>query len=233
MSPERKREAVLHLQERLSVSERRACQVISQPRATQRYSGVRREKDALLVCALHRLSALRPRAGYRMAAAQLRREGWKLNDKRVQRLWRAEGLRVPRRARKVRRLGGSENSTQRLRASRINEVWSYDFIFDQTEDGGRLKWLPICDEFSRESVALEVERCMESADVIRILEAAVVERGRAPDFIRSDNGPEFIAQAVQMWILNPRVQDALYQRLAVPGRTPTAKASTAGSGTSF
>lgn len=201
VSPERKRQAVLHLQESLKVSERRACQVIAQPRATQRYRGVRRAKDAPLVAALRRVSAERPRAGYRVAAAHLRREGWTLNDKRAQRLWREEGLKVPRRQRKLRRLGSSENSAQRLRATRVNEVWSYDFVFDQTEDGQRLKWLPICDEFSRESVALEVERRMESADVIRILDAAVAERGTAPDFIRSDNGPEFIAAAVQAWIL--------------------------------
>lgn len=200
VSPERKRQAVLHLQERCRASERRACRVIKQPRATQRYRGVRRDKDARLVAALRRVSERRPRAGYRMAAAHLRREGWTLNDKRVPRLWRAEGLKVPHRQRKLRRLGNSENSAQRLRATRINEVWSYDFVFDQSEDGRRLKWLPICDEFSRESVALEVERRMESSDVIRILEAAVSERGTAPDFIRSDNGPEFIAQAVQTWI---------------------------------
>jgi putative transposase len=200
VSPERKRQAVLHLQERLHASERRACRLIQQPRATQRYRGVRRDKDAPLVAALRRVSASRPRAGYRMAAAHLRREGWTLNDKRAQRLWREEGLKVPRRQRKLRRLGSSENSAQRLRATRVNEVWSYDFVFDQTEDGRRLKWLPICDEFSRESVALEVERRMESADVIRILDAAVAERGTAPEFIRSDNGPEFIAAAVQAWI---------------------------------
>jgi putative transposase len=200
VSPERKRQAVLHLQERLNVSERRACRVIQQPRATQRYRGVRRDKDAPLAAALRRVSARRPRAGFRMAAAHLRREGWTLNDKRAQRLWRLEGLKVPRRQRKLRRLGRSENSAQRLRATRVNEVWSYDFVFDQTEDGRRLKWLPICDEFSRESVALEVERRMESADVIRLLDAAVAERGTAPEFIRSDNGPEFIAQAVQTWI---------------------------------
>ncbi len=78
-------------------------------------------------------------------------------------------------------------------------MWSYDFIFDQTANGRRLKWLPICDEFSRESVALEVERRMDSRDVVRVLDAAVAERGTAPDFIRSDNGPEFLAQAVQRW----------------------------------
>ena len=87
---------------------------------------------------------------------------------------------MPRRQRKLRRLGSSANSAQRLRATRVNEVWSYDFVLDQTEDGQRLKWLLICDEFSRESVALEVERRMESAAVMRILDAAVAARGTAP-----------------------------------------------------
>ena len=116
------------------------------------------------------------------------------------RVWRREGLKVPRRQRKRQRLGTSENGTQRLSAERAGHVWSYDFIFDQTEDGRRLKWLPICDEFSRELVALEVERRMEAKDVIRILEAAIEAKGGPPEFIRSDNGPEFIARAVQEWI---------------------------------
>ncbi len=140
------------------------------------------------------------RAGYRMATALLRRDGMEINAKRVQRLWRAEGLRVPRRQRKRTRVGKSENGTQRLSAERVNQVWSYDFVMDQTEDGRRLKWLPICDEFSRECLALEVERRMEAGDVIRILDAAVAERGSVPEYIRSDNGPEFVAQAVQEWI---------------------------------
>ena len=123
-----------------------------------------------------------------------------INDKRVQRLWRQEGLKVPRRQRKRQRFGNSEGGTQRLKAERINHVWSYDFVFDQTEDGKRLKGRPICDEFSRELVALEVERRMEAGDVIRILDAAVAERETAPEFIRSDNGPEFVALAVQDWI---------------------------------
>lgn len=200
VGPERKREAVLHLQETLKVSERRACTTIRQPRATQRYRGRKRDRDVALVAELRRISAAHPRAGYRMATAHLRRSGIKVNAKRVQRLWRQEGLKVPRRQRKRQRLGHSGNGMQRKRATRVNEVWSYDFVFDQTEDGRRLKWLPICDEFSRENVALEVERRMEGGDVIRILEAAVTERGEAPDFIRSDNGPEFIAVAVQEWI---------------------------------
>lgn len=200
VSPARKREAVARLEEVLEVSERRACEVMEQPRSTQRYRGRQSGKDAALVTDLRRISAEHPRAGYRMATALLRRTGMELNAKRVQRLWRQEGLKVPRRQRKRPRLGNSEGSTQRLRAGRVNHVWSYDFVFDQTEDGRRLKWLPVCDEFSRELVALEVERRMESRDVIRILEAAVEARGGPPEFIRSDNGPEFIARAVQDWI---------------------------------
>jgi putative transposase len=200
VGPARKREAVAHLEGTLEVTERRACKVIVQPRSTQRYRGIRRDQDAALVAELRRISAAHPRAGYRMATALLRRAGMTINAKRVQRLWRQEGLKVPRRQRKRARLGSSEGGTQRLKAERVNHVWSYDFVFDQTEDGRRLKWLPICDEFSRELVALEVERRMEAKDVIRILDAAVVERGCAPEFIRSDNGPELIAQIVQEWI---------------------------------
>ena len=95
--------------------------------------------------------------------------------------------------------GQFENGTQRLQAERINQVWSYDFVFDQTESGGRLKWLPVLDEFSRECLSLEVERSMTSGGVIGILDELVAQRG-APEFIRSDNGPEFVANAVKDWI---------------------------------
>jgi putative transposase len=104
VSPERKREAVLALRECCRASERRACRVVKQPPATQRYRGCRRDKDAPLVATLCRISARRPRAGYRTVAAHLRREGWRVNNKRVQRLWRIEGLKVPRRQRKRRRM---------------------------------------------------------------------------------------------------------------------------------
>ena len=139
----RKREAVAHVEGVLEVSQRRACTTIRQPRSTQRYCGRKRSKDAALSEELRRISAEHPRAGYRMATALLRRAGMEVNAKRVQRLWRQEGLRVPRRQRKRARLGNSENGTQRLSAERVNHVWSYDFVFDQTEDGRRLKWLPI------------------------------------------------------------------------------------------
>ena len=219
VGPARKREAVRHLEDSLEVSERRACGVTGQPRATQRYRGRRRGRDAALAAELRRISATHPRAGYRMATALLRRAGMEINAKRVQRLWRQEGLRVPRRQRKRQRLGNSEGGTQRLQAERINHVWSYDFVFDQTEDGRRLKWLPICDEFSRELVALEVERRMEAKDVVRILDAAVTERGGPPEFIRSDNGPEFVALAVQDWIAR-RGFKTLYIKPRAPRQMP-------------
>ncbi len=165
-----------------------------------------------------------------MAAAQLRRQGMRVNIKRVARLWRQERLRVPQRQHKRRRLGHGGNSMQRRSATRMNEVWSYDFVFDQTEDGRRLKWLPICDEFTRESVALEVERRMEARDVVRVLAAAVAERG-APAYIRSDNGPEFIAKAVRGWTRSKASRRST-SSLAARGRTPTARASTAACETS-
>lgn len=205
VSPVRKREAVAHLERKLQVSQRRACKIINQPRSTQRYEARRPARDAKLAAELRRYALEHPRRGYRMAAAQLRRQGMKVNRKRVARLWRQEGLRVPQRQHKRRRLGHGGNSTQQRSARRVNEVWSYDFVFDQTEDGRRLKWLPICDEFTRESVALEVERRMEAKDVVRVLAAAVAERG-APAYIRSDNGPEFIAKAVREWIANQGFQ---------------------------
>jgi len=154
VSPASKREAVAHLEHKLQVSQRRACKVISQPRSTQRHASARPARDAKLTAELRRYAMEHPRRGYRMAAAHLRRQGMKINLKRVARLWRQEGLRVPQHQHKRRRLGESANSTQRRSATRINEVWSYDFVFDETADGKRLKWLPICDEFTRENVVL-------------------------------------------------------------------------------
>lgn len=205
VSPARKREAVTHLESRFEVSERRACQVIKQPRSTQRYHCRQPDLDAPLIKELRSLAARHPRWGYRRAAAQLRRSGMTVNLKRVHRLWRAAGLRVPGRQKKRSRLKGGGVSSPRRQATRRNEVWSYDFVFDQTEDGRPLKWLAVCDEHTRECVALEVGRTFRAADVVRVLEAAIAERG-APACIRSDNGPEFVAKAVKEWIAAKGIQ---------------------------
>jgi transposase InsO family protein len=138
----------------------------------------------------------------------IRRSGWVVNRKRVHRLWKQEGLRVPTRQRKKRRLGRGENGIVRRKAERPNHVWSYDFVWDQTEDGRMLKILPVVDEFSRKCFAIEVARSITAQDVIRVLERLFEEHGE-PEFIRSDNGPEFIAKVVQKW-LSERGAKTLY-----------------------
>jgi transposase InsO family protein len=126
-------------------------------------------------------------------------DGWRVNHKRVERIWREEGLRVPRKQRKKRRLGHSANGIVHHRPEFPNHVWSYDFVSDQTADGRTLKILPVLDEFTRRSLALEVGRSFRSRNVIETLERLVEEHG-APGFIRSDNGPEFIAAAIRRWL---------------------------------
>lgn len=204
VGPARKREAVSHLQRGLEMSQRRACQVVGQPRATQRYVPEAEAEEERLRARLRAFSRERPRAGYRTACGQLRQEGLRVNPKRVQRLWREEGLKVPRRQRKKRRLGTSEHGSQRRVATRPNEVWSYDFVSDQTSDGRRLRYLCVVDEFTRECLALEVRRSFPAAAVLVVLAALLAQRG-APAHLRSDNGPEFVATAVQAWLKNQGV----------------------------
>jgi transposase InsO family protein len=140
-----------------------------------------------------------PRYGYRRITALLRREGWSVNIKRVHRLWRREGLKVPQIRRKRRRLGHGENGCARRRSERPNHVWSYDFLYDQTADGRQLKILPVVDEYTRECLTIEVERGMDAEAVVSTLEYLFEVRGE-PEHIRSDNGPEFIAEAVRSWL---------------------------------
>lgn len=187
------------MEKQLAVSERRACRTLSQPRGTQRYQPRRLEKDKPLIDALNDLSRTHPRYGYRRITALLRADGWPVNRKRVQRLWRQEGLKVPPKQRKRRRLGCSQNRCTRRRAEHINHVWTYDFLMDRTEDGRRLKLLVIVDEFTRENLSIDVERHITAHDVIETLAYLFAVRG-APKYLRSDNGPEFIAQAIQRWL---------------------------------
>jgi putative transposase len=146
------------------------------------------------------LSRENPRYGYRRVWALLRREGLEVNKKRVHRLWKEEGLKVPDKQHKRRRLlGNSENGCKRKRAEYKDHVWSYDFVIDRTEDGRRLKIMPIVDEYSRECLTMEAQRSITAEDVVRTLAALFEQRGE-PAYIRSDNGPEFIAQAVKQWL---------------------------------
>jgi putative transposase len=185
--------------ETLNTSERQACRALSQLRSTQRFTPNERADDKTLIERMLALVGEHPRYGYRRICALLRGEGWRVNRKRVYRLWRQEGLKVPRKQRKRRRLGNSGNGCVRHQSEHIDHVWSYDFVMDQTIDGRPLKLLPIVDEYTRECLSLDVARSIKSADVIETLRHLFAVRG-APRFIRSDNGPEFIAHAVRDWL---------------------------------
>ncbi len=163
--------------DRLGVSERWACRVVGQHRSTERYAPKRAEDDQTLRAELREFSRERQRWGYRRAHHHLRQMGWDVNRKRVQRLWREEGLRVPQRRRKRRRLGSSTVPAERLRAERANHVWAFDFQFDQTADGRALKLLNIVDEFTRESLVMLVERSIDAETVVQALERLCGERG--------------------------------------------------------
>ena len=178
------------LVDRLGLSERRACEIATQHRSTQRREPRRPDDDQALRARLRKLSTDHPRWGYRRAHGHLLTEGYSLNRKRVQRIWRQEGLRVPRRSKKRRRLGVSTaEGASRLRSERPNQVWALDFQFDATTDGRQIKFLNIVDEFTREALAICCERSIDADETVAVLERLVTERGLAPENVRSDNGP--------------------------------------------
>lgn len=192
--------SVEHVQKKLKVSQRRACSVLGQPRMTQRYKTQRADDEGALVTRIHELVGQHPRFGYRRIWAILKyQEGWRVNRKRIWRLWQQEHLKVPQRQHKKRRLGTSDNSIIRQRAMHKDDVWAIDFIFDRTANGRSLKWLSVIDEHTRECLALEVSRSMNAKDVIDVLNELIQIRG-VPKHIRSDNGPEFIAEAIRNWL---------------------------------
>jgi putative transposase len=181
------------------ISERRLCRVLGQPRSTQRYMVKVRDDEAMIVKRMHELVRRRPRFGYRRIHALLVREGWRLNRKRVWRLWKQEHFKVPGKQRKKRALGMGEHGITRRKAASINDVWCWDFVHDRDEGGRALKWLVIEDEFTREGLALEVARSIKAEDVLDVLVELFTIRG-VPGHIRSDNGPEFIAKAIRGYL---------------------------------
>ena len=186
------------LQDRLGLTERRACRITGQNRSTQRHHGPHLDRDDALRRRLREISREHPRWGYRKAWALLRGEGWEANRKRIQRLWREEGLRVPPRRRKRRRLGTSTIPAIRLRAEHPNHVWAFDFQFDTTSDGRILKLLHVVDAHTREALAIEVARRIDADATVAVLERIALQRG-APTLIRMDNGPEMTAHAIRDW----------------------------------
>ncbi len=199
LSPSRRRSAVTMLQDRFSMSERRACSIVGQHRSTQRREVTRGKGDEALRARLHAFSRKHKRWGYRKAHAVLRDEGWGANRKKIQRLWREEGLKVPPRTRKRQRVGVSTCPADRLRAERPDHVWALDFQFDQTSDARILKLLNIVDEHTREELGGLTERRIDADRTVAALEAIVSKRGVAPAFIRCDNGPELTANALRDW----------------------------------
>jgi transposase InsO family protein len=187
------------------VSERRACKVLGQARSSQRYRRKHASDEASLVSRVLELAAKFGRYGYRRITAILRREGWNVNHKRVQRIWREEGLKVPRKQPKRGRLWFNDGSCIRLRPQYRNHVWSYDFVSFQTHDGRKLRMLTVIDEFTREALAIPVGRVFKADDVIDTLTWLFIERG-PPTHIRSDNGPEFTAKIVRAWLARLEVK---------------------------
>jgi putative transposase len=218
-------------QDRLGVSERRACRIVGQRRSTQRHELVVAGEDQALRAELCRISRRRPRCGYRRAHQLLLDGGWELNRKRTQRLWREEGLRVPQRRRNRQRLGISTVPAERLRAQAPDQVWAIDFQFDQTADGHNLKLLHVVDEFTREALAIECHRRIDADKTVATLDRLVAERGTAPGFIRCDNGPELTANALRDWCRFSKAGSA-YIDPGSRGRTRTSRASALGFATS-
>jgi transposase InsO family protein len=185
---------------KLSVSERRACKVLEQARATQRRNPSSPSDEKRLTDDIVTLAARYGRYGYRRITALLNNEhGWRVNHKRVERIWRKEGLKVPKKQPKRGRLWLNDGSCIRLRPEYKDHVWSYDFMIDRTADGRAFKILSVIDEYTRECLAIRVARKITNQDVIDILFKLFIFRG-IPAHIRSDNGPEFTARAIRKWL---------------------------------
>ncbi|BAF86215.1 transposase [Azorhizobium caulinodans ORS 571] len=184
---------------KLGVSERLACRVLGQHRSTQRKVPVGRADEAGLTADIIELATRYGRYGYRRITALLQASGWVVNVKRVERIWRREGLKVPSKQPKKGRLWFNGGSCLRLRPEHPNHVWSYDFVEDRTHNGRKFRMLNVIDEFTRECLAIRIDRKLNSTAVIDVLTDLFVLRG-VPSHIRSDNGPEFIAKAVRDWI---------------------------------
>jgi putative transposase len=173
--------------------------VLEQPRSTQRHEGVANVEEDRLRARITTLAREYGRYGYRRITALVRSEGWRVHHKRVERIWRQEGLKVPRKQPKRRRLWLGDGSCIRLRPEHRNHLWSYDFMADRTSEGRPIRLLNILDEYSRDCLRIHMGRRMEACDVIEQLAELFIIWG-TPDYIRSDNGPEFVAASVRGWL---------------------------------
>jgi putative transposase len=187
---------VHRLQDRFGVSERRACRCVGQHRSSQRHCRAHLGDEAQLRARLHVLARRHPRYGYRRIHVLLTREGWVANRKRVQRLWRDEGLHVPRRKRRPKKAPRTPDAAT---AAHPDHIWALDFVFDQTREGRPLKVLNITDEFTREALACVAARSIDADRTVSVFEDLVEKRVVTPTSIRCDNGPELISAALRDW----------------------------------
>ncbi len=188
----------------LKVSERRACRIIGQVRTSQRYIPEVRSEEERLTVEIVSLATRYGRYGYRRITALLKQQGWKVNHKRVERIWRKEGLKVPKRQPKRGRLWLNDGSCVRLKPEHKDHVWSYDLMMARTAGGRAFRILTLIDEYTRQCLAILVDRRITSQNVIDQLFYLFILRG-TPEYIRSDNGPEFTAKAVRNWLNNLEV----------------------------
>jgi transposase InsO family protein len=189
------------IREKYSLTERHACRIVGQPRGTQRYTTIVRADEDALTGAIIFLASQYERYGYRRITSLLAEAGWQVGCDRVQRIWRREGLKVPRKQKPRGRLWLNDGSCIRLRPLHRNHVWSYDFVEAQTHDGRKLRLLTLIDEFTRECLAIRVARRINSFGVIETMADVMLERG-VPEHIRSDNGAEMTATGVRNWLAN-------------------------------
>jgi transposase InsO family protein len=213
VSPVRRRDAVHFLLKRHRVSERRACQLLGQHRSRQRYQALPPDYERRLCQRMNELATRHPGYGYRRIGVLLRSEGFNVNRKRVERLWRLEGNRVPPRRSKAsgqKAFGAAFNAAWNL-AARPNHVWSYDFMSTRTRYGGVVRILNVVDEFTRLALGCRVERSIATADVIAELEQ-LFERHGTPQVLRSDNGREFVSASLQSWLAARGVQTAYIEK---------------------
>lgn len=173
--------------------------MIGQPRSTQRRVKHVPSDEPRLVREMTQHASDYGRYGYRRITALLRADGWRVNHKRVARLWRREGLKVPWKQPKRKRLWLADGSCVRLRPQHKDHVWSYDFVMDRTAEGRSIRMLTLIDEHTRECLAIDVERSLKHGDVLERLSDLFIRRG-VPKYIRSDNGSEFTAIAVREWL---------------------------------
>ena len=210
----------------MKVSERRVCRVLGQHRSTQRRLPRGRADEERLIADMIELTRQYGRYGYRRVAALLRDTGWQVNDKRVERLWRREGLKVPMKQPKKGRLWLNDGSCVRLRPEYRNHVWSYDFVHHRTDDGRAFRTLNILDEHSRECLAIRVKRKLNATEVIDALTDLFILRG-APALYVPTMGLNSLLRPSEGGS-QPSAPRPLTLNQEALGRTDTARASTGG-----